>query len=80
MVTVVERLMRRLGEAGLTAIVKIDHERLAEEGKPWTVVFSGPVLGDEGFVRAEEECLNVGLLRLRERGMEWRWVSAFIPE
>jgi uncharacterized protein (DUF302 family) len=80
----IEQLMQRLAQAGATVIIKIDHERFAEQGDPWTLVISGPVLGDDGFVRAEEvtlsECLKVGLTRLQGQGDQWRWVSEFIPE
>lgn len=80
----VEHLMQRLAQTGATAIIKIDHERFAEQGDPWTLVISGPVLGEDGFVRAEEEtlskCLKVGLLHLRSRGDQWQWVSEFMPE
>lgn len=80
----IEQLMQRLAQAGATAIIKIDHERFAEQGELWTIVISGPVLGDDGFVRAEEvtlsECLKVGLSRLQDRGAQWHWVSEFVPE
>ncbi|MFV2022031.1 hypothetical protein [Micromonospora sp. LOL_023] len=80
----IEDLMERLARAGVTAIIKIDHERYAEQGEPWTLVISGPALGDGGFVRAEEatfaECVRVGLSRLRDRDERWHWVSDFLPE
>ncbi|MEV4264478.1 hypothetical protein [Kribbella sp. NPDC049584] len=63
-------------------MVKIDHERLAEHGRPWTIVLSGPPLGD-GFVRAEESsldrCLQVSLTRLRAKAKgEWSWLTEFL--
>lgn len=80
----IEELMQRLAQAGVTAIIKIDHERYAQQGEPWTIAISGPALGDGGFVRAEEatltECIRVGLSRLRARDERWKWVSDFIPE
>jgi hypothetical protein len=79
-----EQLMQRFAQAGATAIIKVDHERFAEHGEPWTLVISGPALGDDGFVRAEEatlaECLKVGLSRLQSRGHQWQWVTEFMPE
>ena len=37
-----EQLWIRLAEAGITAMLKIDHERLAEHGRSWTILLSGP--------------------------------------
>jgi hypothetical protein len=80
----IEQLLRRFAQAGATAIIKVDHERFLEGGEPWTIVISGPALGDDGFVRAEEktlaECLRVALSRLESRGEQWRWVSEYMPE
>jgi hypothetical protein len=80
----IEQLMYRLAQAGATAIIKIDHDRFAAGGEPWTLVISGPVLGDAGFVRAEEatlaECLKIGLSRLQSRGGQWHWVSEYMAE
>ncbi len=79
----IEQLMLCLAQAGTTAILKIDNERFEEHGEPWTFVVSGPVLGEGGFVRAEEvtldECLKVGLSRLMDRGEQWNWVSEYVP-
>ncbi|MEV6268899.1 hypothetical protein AB0L64_17105 [Kribbella sp. NPDC051936] len=79
----IEELWIRLAEAGVTAMLKIDHERFAERGRSWTILLSGPPLGD-GYVRAEEasldRCVAVGLSRLRERANdEWGWVSEYMP-
>ena len=76
-----EQLWIRLAEAGITAMLKIDHERLAEHGRSWTVLLSGPPLGD-ALVRAEESsldrCLQVSLTRLRaEAHGEWSWLTEF---
>jgi hypothetical protein len=80
----IEDLMERLAQAGVTVIIKIGHERYAEQGEPWTLVISGPALGDGGFVRAEEatfdECVRVGLSRLRARDERWQWVSGYFPD
>ena len=79
----IEELWARLGEAAASAKVAIDHERLAEHGRPWTLVVSGTALGDGVFVRAEEgsldRCLEVGLSRLIGRSDEWAWLSEYLP-
>ncbi|WP_432893184.1 hypothetical protein ACQPYH_19420 [Kribbella sp. CA-245084] len=80
----VEELWTRLAAGGVSAMVKIDHERFAEGGRAWTLLLSGPPLG-EGFVRAEESslerCLKVGLERLMKRADgEWGWVSEYLGE
>jgi hypothetical protein len=80
----IEQLWSQLAEAGLSAMIKIDHERFAERGRPWTLVVSGPALGAGGFVRAEEKsldrCLEVGLSRLMSKGDQWSWLSAYLPD
>lgn len=80
----IEELWIRLAEAGVTAMLKIDHERFAEHGRSWTLLVSGPPLGD-GFVRAEEasldRCLKVGLSRLIDKADgDWGWLSAYLPD
>jgi hypothetical protein len=80
----IEELWVRLAGAGVSAMVAIDHERFAERGRSWTIVISGPPLGDR-FVRAEEasldRCLKVGLSRLiDEPGGEWAWLSEYLPD
>ncbi|MBB1157206.1 hypothetical protein H4281_29015 [Amycolatopsis sp. DR6-1] len=69
--------MEKLGRSGITAILKVDDERMAEGGKPWTLVMSGPGLDGQGFIRAEaaslDGCLKQGLTQLRASsgGFEW---------
>jgi hypothetical protein len=78
--TELEPLMERLAEAGATMIVKLDHERYAEGSRPWTVVISGPALGEGGYVRTEQatlsRCVTTALKALRTRGEEWQWVTS----
>ena len=80
----IEELWIRLAEAGVSALLKIDHERYQERGKYWTLLVSGPSLGEAGFVRAEESslerCLQVGLTRLMSKGDQWSWLSEHLPE
>ncbi|ARP70319.1 hypothetical protein LK07_11575 [Streptomyces pluripotens] len=74
----IEQLMERLGRSGVTVIIKVDDERMAEGGEPWTVVMSGPAMGEQGFIRAEssnlDSCLEQALDRLRERRNDWEWL------
>jgi hypothetical protein len=66
-----EQLMERLSRSGVTVVLKVDDERMTEGGKPWTLVMSGPGLGEQGFIRAESsslsDCLDRGFARLRSR-------------
>jgi hypothetical protein len=75
----IEDLMRRLAEAGVTVLLKADHERLAEGGRCWTMVISGGRLTGNGFVRAEEataeQCVQAALQRLAAEGPDWAWVA-----
>jgi len=75
----IEQLMERLGHSGVTVILKVDDERMSEGGEPWTLVMSGTALGDQQFIRAEsaslKSCLELGLLRLRDRPGDWAWVA-----
>jgi hypothetical protein len=75
-----ERLMEGLARAGVTMLLKVDHERMADRTKPWTIVMSGPALGDDAF-RADlpslVECLDFGLHRLRALHGDWGWLDEF---
>lgn len=76
----VEQFMARLGEAGITVLIKVDHERMADRGRPWTIVMSGPGLGDEGLVRTDArslgECLAHGISELKSRPGDWSWLES----
>lgn len=73
-------LMLRLGESGVTMLVKIDHERIG--GSPWTVVLSGPVVADRMVIRMDgpnlEDCLVHVILELLHMPGEWGWLEEFI--
>ncbi|MBA2806746.1 hypothetical protein E0500_004575 [Streptomyces sp. KM273126] len=75
----IEQLMEKLGRSGVTVILKVDDERMAEGGEPWTLVMSGPGLGEQGFIRAESsslsDCLEQGFTRLRARSGDWEWLT-----
>lgn len=74
-----DELMERLGRSGVTAILKFDHERTAIGDEPWAVVLSGPGVGDQGFIRAEDVslsgCLDQVLGRLRSSSDQWDWLT-----
>lgn len=80
----IEELWIRLAEAGVSALLKINHERYEERGKYWTLLVSGPSLGEARFVRAEESsferCLQVGLTRLMSKGDQWSRLSEHLPK
>ena len=74
----IERIMEGLGEQGITVILKVDHERLAEHGAPWTLVLSGPAMTTGGFIRAEStsvaDVLRQCVHRLAEYPGDWAWL------
>ncbi|MFC8805841.1 hypothetical protein ACFT9J_20560 [Streptomyces anthocyanicus] len=61
-----------LAGQGVTVLVKVDAERMAERRKPWTFVASGAPLREDVLVRTDavsmEQCLAACLPRLRELG------------
>lgn len=73
--------MERLGDAGVTVILKVDHERTADRSSPWTVVLSGPGVGASPLRHDDEtldQCLRAVLKRLRATGGEWEWLDDLI--
>ena len=74
-----EELMERLGGSGVTMIIKVDHERMAEGGKPWTLVMSGPGLGERGLIRTDspsfEHAIGYGLGEIRKCPGDWGWLA-----
>lgn len=75
----IELLMDSLGRAGVTLVIKVDHERMAEGGRPWTVVMSGPAVGERGLIRTDSPSLQDGLdYALRELKScpgDWSWLG-----
>ena len=71
-------LLTKLGEEGAVALIKIDGVRASDSVDIWTFVVSGPPLG-ESFVRVDasspEECVSLGLLKLREIVPKWSWID-----
>ncbi|GAA2699311.1 hypothetical protein GCM10010095_70710 [Streptomyces anthocyanicus] len=65
-------VMEALAGQGVTVLVKVDAERMAERRKPWTFVASGAPLREDVLVRTDavsmEQCLAACLPRLRELG------------
>ncbi|MFI1578064.1 hypothetical protein [Embleya sp. NPDC020630] len=78
----IEGIMMRMGREGVTMLLKMDDERLADDAEPWTVVLSGPALGEQGFIRAEATtlgaCLDQAFTRLRSRPGDWDWLGDHI--
>lgn len=78
----VDELFARLAESGVSVMLKADHERMRDGGRPWTLVIFGPALGEAEYVRAEERtynaCLRRGLERLVECGEAWNWVRDYL--
>ncbi|MBY8885849.1 hypothetical protein K7472_13435 [Streptomyces sp. PTM05] len=77
----IELLMERLGKSGVTMILKVDHERMQAEENPWTLVMSGPGLGESSLIRTDasslKDCLDYGLRELRSHPGEWDWVDQY---
>jgi hypothetical protein len=75
----IERFMERLANMGVTMILKVDHERMAGGGKAWTIVMSGPGMGERGSIhtdsRSLEDCLEYGMSELRSRPGDWGWLE-----
>jgi len=73
--------MARLSASGVTVVLKADHERMLEGGKPWTIVMSGPGMGDGGGIHTDkatlQECLGYGISELRRRGRDWTWLDEY---
>lgn len=75
----IELIMEALGEAGVTTVIKCDHERSVLGGKPWTLVMSGLALGSSGPIhtdsRSLQDCLEFGFRELRKRPGNWDWLE-----
>ncbi|MFF4602579.1 hypothetical protein ACFY12_07465 [Streptomyces sp. NPDC001339] len=75
----IEQLMERLGDSGVTILLKVDHERTAERRKPWTIVMSGPSMGEGEFLHTDchtlDNCLEYGLGELRAGPGDWKWLD-----
>ncbi|MEU5693041.1 hypothetical protein [Actinosynnema sp. NPDC020468] len=71
------QFMEDSGRAGVTVSFRIDHQRTAEGGKPWTMMLTGPGMGTEGSIRTDDysvdDCIQyaVSVLRTRPGGGEW---------
>ena len=68
----IAELMEWLAQQGITTVLKVDGERVAERRAAWMVVASGgPLAGDAVRVdaRTVDGCLDVLLARLEARGL-----------
>ncbi|MFI2208888.1 hypothetical protein [Streptomyces sp. NPDC020141] len=77
----VELLMDELGRAGITVLLKVDHERMQGGGKPWTVVLAGPGLGERELIRTDgptlRKCLEYCLGELSTCPGDWEWLESY---
>lgn len=77
----VELLMDQLGRAGVTVLLKVDHERMLTGHKPWTMVMSGPGVGEQGLIRTDaptlQNCLKYCLRELRKTPGDWGWLDLY---
>ena len=78
----ISSIMIRLGESGVTVILKVDHERSVPGGRPWTAVLSGPGVAGDGFIRTDsssmEDCILFVLGELKSSPGEWEWLDEYI--
>lgn len=76
-----ELLMDELGRAGVTVLVKVDHERMHTGIKPWTMVMSGPGLGERHIrtdARDLQLCLRYCLRELSKCPGDWEWLELYL--
>ncbi len=76
----IAELMSDVSQAGLTVMLKIDHERMAHGGRPWTILLSGPAIGKSSVIRWDcrslEESVRSILDKLREV-TTWEWLDLY---
>ena len=62
-------------------MLRVDHERSGFADRPWTVVLSGPGLGELRTIRADfrtlHEALRFSLSSLRELPGDWDWLKQY---
>ncbi|SOB84483.1 hypothetical protein SAMN06272789_4736 [Streptomyces sp. 1331.2] len=77
----IELLMDQLGRAGVTVLLKVDHERMQTGHKPWTMVMSGPGLGERELIRTDaptlQNCLKYCLRELSTCPGDWGWLELY---
>ena len=73
--------MEELGRRGVTMLLKVDHERFGFGKKPWTVVLSGPALGDLRAFHSDfhtlREALECCIPLLRDLPGDWEWIEGY---
>ncbi|MGX1367114.1 hypothetical protein RKD19_002473 [Streptomyces canus] len=66
-------LMEWLAERGVTAVFKVDGDRMVERRAAWMVIVSGGALGEDSFFRADmnrpDACLDALLAHLESKGL-----------
>ena len=75
----IEEVMERLARSGVNVVLKVDEERMAEGGRPWTVVLSGHGLGEGVFIRFDGRDFHSSLrqvfAQLQSRPGDWGWLA-----
>ncbi|MGW0516192.1 hypothetical protein [Crossiella sp. NPDC003009] len=75
----VELLMTELAGRGLSVLLKLDHERWAERGKPWTLLIEEePGFSARVDARTMREAFEVVLAKLRARSDGWEWTAELL--
>ncbi|TDC29881.1 hypothetical protein [Kribbella albertanoniae] len=73
--------MQDVGRAGFTMMLKIDHERLRDRSKPWTVLLSAPHPGGtvvmRGDLRTLEECLRAVISHMESVLEDREWLELY---
>ncbi len=79
MIMSVEKLMARIGELGVTAIIKVEGGRGPGDDR-WTFIVSGGPLSAPVRVDSSSlsESLSRGISLLKSRGEEWQWLDKVI--
>ena len=77
----VGEFMQDVGRSGMSMMIRLDHERLQQGEKPWTVLLSSPRLGGSNVVRWDlktlEECLRAVAGKLQEIPGDWGWLDLY---
>jgi hypothetical protein len=74
-------LMEDLGRRGVSVLLKVDHERFGFRKRPWTLMLSGPGLGESASFHSDfrslREALDRGLSFLRGLPGDWDWLDSY---
>ncbi|MCP3783176.1 hypothetical protein NLX85_07335 [Micromonospora sp. A3M-1-15] len=78
----VELLMDELGRRQVDVLIRVDRERMAQfNGRPWTMLLSGPGLGGRQVIRVDTrtlpDALDHCLAELATCPGDWAWLDAY---